>query len=137
MELMDGEDMEVYLKEQGKPFMIDSIQEVGGQLISAIRYLHNKKIIHQDLKPSNILFNSAYDKIKLIDMGVSNKIDKTRATRAATAGTTRYMSPEQLDGKLTFKVDIWSFGCVLLQYATGRRPFDDIENEAAVCMKIF
>ena len=46
MELMDGEDMEVYLKEQGKPFMIDSIQEVGGQLISAIRYLHNKKIIH-------------------------------------------------------------------------------------------
>jgi serine/threonine protein kinase len=94
MELMDGEDMEVYLKEQGKPFMIDSIQEVGGQLVSAIRYLHNKKIIHQDLKPSNILFNSGYDKIKLIDMGVSNKLDKTRATRAAAAGTTRYMSPE-------------------------------------------
>ena len=47
-------------------------------------------------------------------MGVSNKLDKTRATKAAGAGTTRYMSPEQLDGKLTFKVDIWSFGCVLL-----------------------
>lgn len=70
-------------------------------------------------------------------MGVSNKLDKTRATRAAGAGTTRYMSPEQLDGKLTFKVDIWSFGCVLLQYSTGRRPFDDVENDAAVCMKIF
>jgi len=46
MELMDGEDMEVYLKEQGKPFMIDSIREIGGQLISAIRYLHDNKIIH-------------------------------------------------------------------------------------------
>ena len=46
MELMDGEDMEVYLKEQGKPFMIDSIREIGGQLISAIRYLHENKIIH-------------------------------------------------------------------------------------------
>ena len=40
MEIMDGEDMEVYLKEQGRPFMIDSVQQIGGQLVSSIRYLH-------------------------------------------------------------------------------------------------
>ena len=73
----------------------------------------------------------------MIDLGVSNHLDKTKATRAAANGTTRYMSPEQLDGKLSFKVDIWSLGCVLLEFATGLKPFSDIQNDAAVCMKIF
>jgi len=46
MELMDGEDMEVYLKDQGRPYMIDRVAEIGAQLISGIRYLHRRKIIH-------------------------------------------------------------------------------------------
>ena len=46
MELMQGEDMDVYLKEQGRPYVIDRVQEVGGQLISGLRYLHERKIIH-------------------------------------------------------------------------------------------
>jgi serine/threonine protein kinase len=50
----------------------------------------------------------------LIDLGVSNKLEKTRATKAANAGTLRYMSPEQLNGSLSFKTDIWAFGCVML-----------------------
>lgn len=47
------------------------------------------------------------------------------------------MSPEQLNGCLSFKVDVWAFGCVLLQFCTGLRPFDDISNDVAMCMKIF
>ena len=114
MELMEGEDMDVYLKEQGRPYVIDRVQDVGGQLISGLRYLHERKIIHQDLKPQNILFSNDYEKIKLVDFGVSTRFDKTRATRAAQAGTLRYMPPEQLNGSLSFKTDIWAFGCVLL-----------------------
>lgn len=38
---------------------------------------------------------------------------------------------------MTFKVDIWSLGCVLLEFATGLKPFPDIQNDAAICMKIF
>jgi len=60
---------------------------------------------------------------------VSNKLDQTKATKAANMGTLRYMSPEQLDGKLSFKIDIWAFGCVLLEFATGKKPFSNIENE--------
>ena len=83
MELMQGEDMDIYLKEQGRPYVIDRVKEIGGQLISGLRYLHERKIIHQDLKPQNILFSSDYEKIKLVDFGVSTRFDKTRATRAA------------------------------------------------------
>lgn len=63
--------------------MIDRIKEIGGQLISGIRYLHERKIIHQDIKPQNILFSNDYETVKFVDFGVSNKFDKTRATRAA------------------------------------------------------
>lgn len=87
-------------------------------------YLHQKKIIHQDIKPGNIMFNTDYSKIKLIDLGVSSKLDKTRATKAAQGGTPRYMPPEQLDGNLSFKVDVWSFGCVLLEFCSGVTPYN-------------
>lgn len=46
MELMEGEDMDVYLKEQGRPYVIERVKEIGGQLISGLRYLHERKIIH-------------------------------------------------------------------------------------------
>ena len=83
MELMQGEDMEQYLKEQGRPMTVESIKEIGGQLISGLRYLHSRGIIHQDLKPSNIVFSGDYQKVKLIDLGVSNRLEQTRMTKKA------------------------------------------------------
>jgi serine/threonine protein kinase len=47
----------------------------------------------------------------------------------AQCGTLRYMSPEQLDGILTSKIDIWAFGCVLLEILTGKPPYSGITNE--------
>lgn len=136
MELMEGEDMDVYLKEQGRPFMIDRVREIGAQLISGIRYLHTRKIIHQDLKPGNILFSGDYEKVKLIDLGVSTRLDQTKHTKQASQGTPRYMPPEQLNGNLTFKVDIWAFGCVLLQFCSGLKPFSGIENDMALYVQM-
>jgi mitogen-activated protein kinase kinase kinase len=83
------------------------------------------------------LFSGDYEKVKLIDLGVSNHLDKTKATRKAGHGTPRYMSPEQLDGKLSFKCDIWALGCVLLEFATGVKPFENVVSEVAMCLKIF
>ncbi len=47
------------------------------------------------------------------------------------------MPPEQLNGSLTFKTDIWAFGCVLLQFCTGLKPYDNIANEIVATMQIF
>lgn len=52
--------------------------------------------------------------MKLIDLGVSNRLEATRMTKAAGQGTLRYMAPEQLNGSISFKTDIWAFACVLI-----------------------
>mgnify|MGYP000663401262 CR=1 FL=1 len=49
----------------------------------------------------------------------------------------RYMPPEQLNGSLSFKTDIWGFGCLLFQFATGLKPFNDVDNELAASIKVF
>jgi len=90
------------------------------------------------LKPQNVLFtNWDFDHVKLIDLGVSNKLDKTRDhTTAAQGGTIRYMPKEQLEGSLSFKTDIWGFGCLMLHFATGLRPFDNLEQELAAGIQV-
>lgn len=70
-------------------------------------------------------------------MGISTKLDKPVVTTSqAKNGTPRYMAPEQLDGKLTLKIDVWAFGCVLLQLYTGTVPYEGIVNQMAVFVKI-
>lgn len=93
--------------------------------------------MHQDLKPQNILFTKDYESVKLADLGVSNIFEKTKATSAANCGTLRYMPPEQLDGVLTSKVDIWAFGCVMLELITGKEPYADMLNEFQISRKMF
>ena len=69
-------------------------------------------------------------------MGVSSRLEHTRSSKGSGRGTLRYMPPEQLDGKLSFKNDIWAFGCVLLQLTTGKRPFFGVDNDIVVCVEV-
>jgi serine/threonine protein kinase len=80
------------------------------------------KIIHRDLKPDNILISSNLKELKLLDLGVST-YEEDENHKGAVVGTMRYMSPEQLGGKLSFKSDIWSYGCILLDLCTQMVPF--------------
>lgn len=93
---------------------IQKVREVATQISGALAYLHSQNVVHQDIKPANILFSRDRQVIKLCDLGISNKVDITKATKRANAGTLRYMSPEQLDEQLNTKIDIWALGCVLL-----------------------
>lgn len=74
MEYLDGGDMEDFLKEVGPPTSLSWLRVISQQILSALVYLHEeRKIIHQDLKPCNILFTSKKrDAVKLIDLGVSS-----------------------------------------------------------------
>lgn len=71
MELVDGMDLEKYIGTYGRIIEINHIKKIGGQLISAIKYLHDNNIVHKDIKPPNIVFKEDLRELKLIDLGIS------------------------------------------------------------------
>ena len=95
-------------------------------LLEGIRFTHNKKILHLDLKPSNIILNSFGDPV-IIDFGVSRfKIPGSEEKNTSAFGTPFYMSPEQymrtLD-RIDFRSDLYSLGVIFYQLLAGRLPF--------------
>jgi serine/threonine protein kinase len=110
MELMKGKDMYSYIKNKklGPPTDIYFVKDIAQQFLSAIEYLHKKEIVHLDLKPENLVFSENYQTVKIIDLGVAQKLNiEAKFCSTAENGTDRYKSPEQLKGLLTFKIDIW------------------------------
>jgi serine/threonine protein kinase len=99
--------------------------------------LYRNKVIHRDLKPENVLFNEDHSLVKIIDMGISSEFDTKNDTMfVGEAGTFRYMSPEQFDGKICLKTDVWSFGCIIFEFCTGKRPYHEIMQNEQVGVKI-
>tara|TARA_B110000285_G_scaffold185814_1_gene210890 strand:- start:472 stop:861 length:390 start_codon:yes stop_codon:yes gene_type:complete len=125
IEKMEGNDMRDFILKNKKAVDINQVRDIGKQLIQAICYLQENRIIHRDLKPENILFNKEMKQIKVIDLGLSTRFEQT-AKEGEVLGTMRYMSPEQLGGILSFKSDIWAFGCILLEFLTGVQPYEGL-----------
>jgi serine/threonine protein kinase len=112
------------------------IQEVKGimiQILQAMKYLHHKKLIHSNLRLSNIEISDIYKRIKLVDLGVLQPSDMGLRAQGPFISKMRYISPEEFDGKISFKSDVWAFGCILFELITGLEPFSGIEEEAELC----
>ena len=70
-------------------------------------------------------------------MGISSEFDTSKETMyVGEAGTFRYMSPEQFEGKICLKTDVWAFGCILFELCTGMRPYHEINMNEAVSIII-
>lgn len=89
-------------------------------ILSGLEFLHNRQIIHRDIKPQNILLQG--DTPRLADFGISRAM-QTTAVSSTIIGTDSYMSPEAFDGKRSVQTDIWSVGVVLYQLLNGTLPF--------------
>ncbi|QDV46802.1 Serine/threonine-protein kinase PknH [Stieleria neptunia] len=105
-------------------FMLDKIIEQAGE---GIYYMHTRNWIHLDLKPDNFLV-SRDGETKLIDFTITEKkktgLSKIFHRKTLAKGTRSYMAPEQIRRKVCDeRTDIYSFGCVLFEMATGKPPF--------------
>lgn len=101
------------------------MQSYINQLISALKYLHNNKIIHRDLKLGNLFINDKME-LKLGDFGLATKLDFDGEKKKTICGTPNYIAPEILDGKTghSFEVDVWSLGVIIYTLLIGKPPFE-------------
>jgi serine/threonine protein kinase len=136
MELLDGESLADRIRRG--PLDIESVLTLGVQIVDALESAHSKGIVHRDLKPPN-MFVTSRGQAKILDFGLAKidlreKLDASSTvptaladhltSAGATMGTVAYMSPEQARGEITdARTDLFSFGTVLYQMATGILPF--------------
>jgi eukaryotic-like serine/threonine-protein kinase len=120
MELVGGETLAARLLRGRLP--LEQTVEYGAQIASALAAAHARGIVHRDLKPSNIMLTKSG--VKLLDFGLSRSFEDVHATAEwERMGTPAYMAPEQFDGQATdTRTDIYAFGLVLYEMATGSRP---------------
>lgn len=110
MEYIDGVTLDIFLS--GNPSK-DVRRKVTDQIVDALCHVHSKQILHRDLKPGNILITRNGNNVKIIDFGLSDADDY--AILKQSAGTLKYMAPEQLEQgrKIDCRADIYAFGLLL------------------------
>ncbi|KAJ7814116.1 hypothetical protein B0H14DRAFT_2850892 [Mycena olivaceomarginata] len=132
------------------------------QMLDGLAYLHGQGIVHRDVKPDNILLDHR-GVIKFVDFGAAKILAKNQRTMQRTrrgldnnagvtapgfpakgpqnslTGTPMYMSPEVIKNEKRGRhgaMDIWSLGCVVLEFATGKKPWSNLDNEWAIMFHI-
>jgi eukaryotic-like serine/threonine-protein kinase len=143
MEFLDGETLAARLTHG--PMPIDDVVRYGIDIADALEKAHRQGIIHRDLKPGNIVLTKSG--AKLLDFGLAKWMPQDESsilgratditmpltTRGTLLGTIPYMSPEQLETKeLDARTDIFAFGAILYEMATGVRAFNATSNASLI-----
>jgi eukaryotic-like serine/threonine-protein kinase len=149
MEFLEGETLAERIRKGPLPF--EEVLEHGIEIAGALEKAHRHGIVHRDLKPGNVMLTKSG--VKLLDFGLAKAVAPlgrggvslttlpTQVGNDLTAegtilGTFQYMAPEQLEGKeADARTDIFAFGCVLYEMATGKKAFSG-ESQASLISAI-
>ena len=123
MEYVTGRPLADY-RYGGEPIDTELLLELIARAAEALAYAHEQRVIHRDVKPSNILYDAPTDTVKIMDFGVAQLADAVRTQTGIILGTPVYMAPEQLlDEPLAGYSDLFSLGVTLYELLTGQLPF--------------
>ncbi|KAK3101307.1 hypothetical protein FSP39_002569 [Pinctada imbricata] len=136
-EYCDGGDLEVYIKQrEGKKLPEVRICHWIHQIASGLKYLHDNKILHRDLKTKNVFLMGDLS-LKLGDLGIAKLLELNQSKAESFVGTPAYMSPELFKHlPYNHKSDIWSFGCCCYEMVALKKAFGSDEGLFALCKKV-
>ncbi len=143
MELLEGETLSDRLAKGALP--LEQTLRYGMEIAGALEKAHRQGIVHRDLKPGNVMLTKSG--VKLLDFGLAKGMATPATPSSLTSlptqqgltqegtilGTFQYMAPEQLEGKESdARTDVWAFGCVLYEMATGRKAFSGTSQASLI-----
>jgi formylglycine-generating enzyme required for sulfatase activity/dienelactone hydrolase len=122
MGFYDGETLKKHV--QRGPMPVDQVVSISQQIASGLAAAHEAGIIHRDIKPANIMLTGRGE-AKIVDFGIAKLAGQSDLTGTGLRlGTIAYMAPEQFEGQVDARTDLWALGVVMFEMLTGRRPFD-------------
>eukprot|EP00741_Cyanophora_paradoxa_P015870 tig00020909_g15321.t1 len=128
MQYCEGGDLNDAIQRQknaGRLFPEEMILNWFIQILLSLQYIHEKKILHRDLKTKNIFLTKEGRIVKVGDFGIARVLGSTVEMAMTVVGTPYYMSPELCQSKpYSYKSDIWALGCVLFELCSLRHAFD-------------
>jgi len=137
MEYIEGISLRTYMDKRGK-LDLDEVLSFSEQILAALEHAHSRGVVHRDIKPHNILVLKG-GIVKVTDFGIAKMPDKNKGKTITDSaiGTVYYISPEQAAGKSTdTRSDLYSFGVMMYEMATGVLPFDDEQPISVLMMQI-
>jgi len=125
--------LDVYIIGASKQLEWAKLYKIIKGICEGLHYLHENKIVHLDIKPSNILLDDNMVP-KIADFGLSRCFDEnqSRAVTSKLIGSMGYMAPEFYSGEITFKSDIYSLGVIITEILTGKKGYAEIDNVRTV-----
>jgi len=137
MEYIDGISLRTYMDKRGA-LDFDEFISFSEQILAALEHAHSRGVVHRDIKPQNILvLKDGF--IKVTDFGIAKVPEKNKGKTISdnAIGTVYYISPEQAAAKSTdSRSDLYSFGVMMYEMATGELPFDDERPISVLMMQI-
>ena len=137
MEYIDGISLRTYMDKRGA-LDFDEFISFSEQILAALEHAHSRGVVHRDIKPQNILvLKDGF--IKVTDFGIAKVPEKSKGKTISdnAIGTVYYISPEQAAGKSAdSRSDLYSFGVLMYEMATGQLPFDDERPISILMMQI-